>query len=73
MFGPKEFLVPKNEGSKHLLVPYIFGPKKNQVVTVLGMVTILPLHLGLSYIYELSQYTKSEPPSMPRSALKVVW
>ena len=41
------------------------------MVTILGMVTVLPNHLGWPYICELSQHTKSQPPSMPGSGLKV--
>ena len=42
----------------------------NWMVTVLGMVTIPQKHLGWSYICELSQPTKSQTPTMPKSGLK---
>ena len=35
------------------------------------MVTALPKHLGRSYNCEYSQHTKSQPPTLPRSDLKV--
>ena len=41
------------------------------MVTVPGMVTIPSKHLDLSDICEYSHYTKSQPPTLPGSGLKV--